>query len=310
MKKLGIIPVFDSDSYLKTLNYDGNPYAIVEENIVIDNSQDTPMLYYRDDNNRRRWIRIDGEDSPTRPAKTSDLEYFLRQSDWNLSPRKIVKTITEEETEESGDDTNNQIPILYISSEKRKSEPIISINDELSDFYVVSDYYNTKGTVELFNSHYEILMNTKPMNYVYNSESNEAVNLGSIYYYNLISSRNLDSGSTIIDLLSLNDSNYTSTLNLNSLINLNITDENQRIKGKSLLTVGIEYTVSGKRYTKELTLTPFKLSSDKSTVESLDIISNILDYVSVDYHDFCLRVFPISVDVTECIISYCSFTYD
>ena len=309
MKKLGIIPVFDSDSYLKTLNYDGNPYAIVEENIVIDNSQDIPMLYYRDDNNRGRWVRIDGEDSPIRSARTSDLEYFLRQSDWNLSPRMAVKTITEQESEKNEVNDNNQIPILYISSEKRKSEPIISINDELDDFYVVSDYFNTKETVDLFNSHYEILMNTKPMNYVYNSESNESVNLGSIYYYNLISSRNLDNGSTIIDLLSLNDSNYTSTLNLNNLINLNIS-ENQKIKGKSLLTVGIEYTVLGKRYTKELMLTPFKLSSDKSNVESLDFVSNILEYVSIDYHDFCLRVFPISVDVTECIISYCSFTYD
>ena len=218
-KLLGIIPVYDTEDFLNTkYNFDLNEtISACEEDIIINNSQDEAIIQYKKitDDGYFIWERVDGSDSPIRPARMSDLDNFLRENDWNIGMgRKIVKQIDNEDS-----------PRLYLYSEETYGDEILKVDDidqqtmspkysVISDSYISS--YNTaiKATVDLFNSHYENLMNIKPMNYIYDQSNESSVNLGSIYYYNLISSRNLESGSTIIDLLSLNDSNYTNILNL------------------------------------------------------------------------------------------------
>ena len=305
---LGFIPVYDDEDFLKT-RY--NPLTgkteSGNETIVINNSQEEPILQYRkiNDSGVISWERIDGSDSPIRPARLSDLDYFLRETDWNIGlGRKVTKQFQDEES-----------PRLYLFSDEKCSSEILNFEEDKlqSNYSVISDSYVESydnvitAVISNFNSYYETLMNIKPMNYIHNQSNDSSINLGSIYYYNLISSRNLENGSTIVDLLSLNDSNYTNILNLNDLVPHTPNDE--LAKCTCLLTIGVDYSIDGRIYSKETSLTPFTVDN-KGNLTSTDSLIIISDKVTLDYHDLCLRAFPTSVDVNECIISYCYITYD
>lgn len=331
-KKLGIIPAYNTEDLLQF-----NTASSGE--IIINNSQESPIIQYGavSQSGVLSWVRVDGSDSPKRSAKLSDLEYFLRERDWNLGfGRKvalstlkeediIITTTTTTSTTPSPTTTTTtttlspttlafletstpappsskeEIPLLMLLEESYP-DPILTISEEelslsSSRVAVISDTFNKKEDIDQFNSQYEALMNIKST-MTYNENS---INLGSSYYYNLISTRDLEKESTVIDLLSLSDSNYTNILNLNGLISSEVSKD-----GKSCnLTIGIDYTVNGKVYSKEVSLDPIENNEFKSR----DILINILDYVTIDYHDFCLRAFPTSLDVNECIISYCYITY-
>lgn len=281
---LGIIPVYEKESDISTST----------ENIIINNSQNYPVLQYKITNEfgQSSWVRVDGSDSPKRSAKMSDLEYFLRERDWNIGfGRKVVAGGVEED----------DYPLYMLDCESPLKACLI-FNDE-SKIALVSDHNNSPTSLAEFNDLYETLMNIKPMTYTFKNTitgtEEDTVNLGATYYYNLVSTRDLDTGSTVVDLLSLGDSNYTNTLNLNGLISSDL-DSN--------ITLGIDYTVNGNVYTKEVSFNPID-SIENNSPKSRDIIINILDYVTIDFHDFCLRAFPVSVDVNECIISYCYITY-
>ena len=338
-KKLGIIPAYNTEDLLQFNT------AFSSGEIIINNSQESPIIQYGvvSQSGALSWVRVDGSDSPKRSAKLSDLEYFLRERDWNLGfGRKVALSILKEEdiivttttsttpspttttstttpsptsstTSPPPDfpETSTPVPpssneekenILFMLLEESYPDPILTISEEelglsSSKVAVISDTFNKKEEIDQFNSQYEALMNIKST-MTYNENS---INLGSSYYYNLISTRDLEKESTVIDLLSLSDSNYTNILNLNGLISSEVGKD-----GKSCnLTIGIDYTVNGKVYSKEVSLDPIENNEFKSR----DILINILDYVTIDYHDFCLRAFPMSLDVNECIISYCYITY-
>ena len=281
-KKLGIIPVYDTEDFLTT--------EFTENSIIINSSQESPVIQYKSGDSS--WVRIDGSDSPKRSARLSDLEYFLRERDWNIGFGRKVSI---------PDTTRKEFPYCMLQEESYLS-PIVTVSEkdfkDKSKVAVISDTFNTKETIDQFNSRYEELMNIKStMTY-----NNISTNLGATHYYNLISTRDLENESTVIDLLSLCDSNYTNILNINGLISPEVGKNGNSCN----LTVGINYTVNGNVYSKEILLDPVE---GGETFKSKDILINILDYVIVDYHDFCLRAFPNSLDVNECIISYCYITY-
>jgi hypothetical protein len=86
-----------------------------------------------------------------------------------------------------------------------------------------------------------------------------------------------DAGSSIIDLIALGGSSYTNIVNLNNILGSDIGP-------KSTVVVGVEYTVSGKTYTKEISFIPFKVTEEN--VVSENFISKILDYAVIECFRF------------------------
>lgn len=291
--------------FIKTYTTDIPKASELPGTFIIDYTGITPILRV---SNGTEWLPLDNKSSVSRAAMMSDLEDQLRKRDWNIETRIFTDLRLSEEDKGGVTMTTTTPPPtletkelpkerLYLSKGHTYSESIPWRTELERDYVQISEDDLSQEFLDKFYGLYEELINTKPMK-VYN---NETVDLGSIHYYNLISSRDLEAGSSVIDLLSLAGTDYTSVINLNSLID---TSGNCSCN----LVFGVEYTVSGKVYTKELSFDPFVVIA--GNVESPDLVMKIYDYVEADYHDKCLRIFPISKEVTECIISYCYFRYD
>ncbi len=109
-------------------------------------------------------------------------------------------------------------------------------------------------------------------------------------YSRLISSRDILRGTSEVCLLCPKDGDYTNIVNLNSLHDI------------IQIRVGVAYSKDSVLYSRDTVLV---------ASESRDnyVFTGTTDY-KLEYSDGCLRVFPESPDVTECVISYCYATYE
>jgi hypothetical protein len=307
-----------------------------EGKIIIDCSQEKPKLkYVKNVDGVFRWITIDGSDSPLIPASMADLENQLRQRDWNITERvysdiyynKPVPSPTGIPTTTTTTTTTSTTPLPLSDSDSVKEfRSVFSVNveedEELSEHFYISRvaeldeipmYYQLAGDfkeilisdddfeetgAEEFCNIYEELMNLKMKVLEYDGST---IDLGTRHYYDIISIRDIERGSSTIDLISLGGSSYTNVLNLNSLIDLGLGNF-------CTLVVGIEYTVAGKTYSKEHSFIPYTVENENIIPNSF--ITNISNQISLDFHNNCLRVFSMSKEVTECIISYCYINYE
>lgn len=318
--KLGFIKTYDS---LESINDDT---SLINGRIIIDYSQVDPKLkYLKEVDGEKVWITIDGSDSPINSALISDLEYQLRKRDWNITERIFTNkyssgsdksraasstttmTPTTTTVSPSIDDNDDETEDLFLYVGSKDLKPIpnrIEYTSSFKDYIQISETYN-EDEINSFNEIYEELIVKKQMK-EYNSEQ---INLGTQNYFNIISARDLNSGTSVVDLISLTGSTYTSTLNLNQVFSNLRLDEGTNC----LLVVGVQYTFDRNQYIQELS---FPIIEEKNSINSdqkytgQDFISKIKDKVTVDFHDGCLRVFPESDKVTECIIGYCYINYD
>ena len=114
-------------------------------------------------------------------------------------------------------------------------------------------------------------------------------------FKNVISTRDILQGTSEVCLLCPHDGSYTNIINLNS------------IQGNpTQLRVGVAYSKGSDLYSKDL------IVPTKSDVESGDLcyITTGPREFRLEYSDGCIRVFPRSSEVTECVISYCYLTYE
>lgn len=306
MKKesIGFIPTYNTEDFLKNRTTTSEEHPYLGEDIIIDNSQLSPILKYKQTDPTTRkdsWIPIDGSDSPNRPAKMSDLDFILRKKDWTIGlGRKYILSIEE------------GYPTLCMFPLEEYSESIVSLNDSIiinnESLFIVSDHDVADNTLNDFEEKYEILMKEDDMNYTL--ESGENVNLGASHYTNLISLHDIDKGSAIIDLLALSDSNYTNIINLSNIISQY--EDKNFLKNSYLITFGIDYTIEGKIYSKEVSLVPIEEVEDEQgkKIKSSDLVINVSDDITLDYHNFCARVISSSSTVSECILSYCYMVYE
>ena len=110
-------------------------------------------------------------------------------------------------------------------------------------------------------------------------------------YGRLVSTRDILRGTSEICLLCPKDGSYTNIINLNS------------IQGKPVqIRVGVAYSKGKTVYSKDTVLTGDPDGDNYVTSGSSDF--------KLEYSDGCLRVFPDSSEVTECVISYCYLTYE
>lgn len=316
--KIGFIQV-----YTKNI-----PESIEDGKIIIDYTQESPRLRYynkKDGENSGVWITVDGSDSPATPASLSDLESLLRGRDWNIVGRlyttknhKIKTTNQSSTTTQTTSYPMTTTPIPGENKDKPEelfmyfpkdcfssfSNPIVRLDEsqeEYDSFKITEDLVVDDGVEgNSFSDIYEMFINMKMLD--------QSSNLGALYYYDVVSVRDLEKESSIIDLITKPGSSYTSVVNLNNLIHLMQNTRSNHFDCSCNLVFGVDYTISGQIYTKELSFVPFTISEDGS-IESDDLIIKVSNDVTADYHDRCLRVFPTSKRVTECIISYCYISY-
>jgi len=110
-------------------------------------------------------------------------------------------------------------------------------------------------------------------------------------YGRLVSARDILRGTSELCLLCPKDGSYTNIVNLNS------------IQGKPVqIRVGVAYSKGNALYSRDTIL-----SGDPNNDNY--VTSGPSDF-KLEYSDGCLRVFPDSPEVTECVISYCYLTYE
>lgn len=160
------------------------------------------------------------------------------------------------------------------------------LNDTKKTITVSTDesHSNEREAVVSFNSLYENFM-TQKSSAIYNSEG---VNTGLSYYYDLVSIHDLVKKESVIDILNLYSTKYTDTINLNKY-----TGTGGAIK------CGIEYSDKGTKIILEDVIFPIDGGDFQMT----------LKHATLEYTGGCLRVFPESSNITECIISHCSLSY-
>ena len=120
-----------------------------------------------------------------------------------------------------------------------------------------------------------------------------------IYYNSLVSSRNFLERSSVVDLWEY-PTEYGGTLNLVTL----------PAKSKApIIKLGVSWVNKKLRKTENICFTPWNLG--ENGFEWSDFQSFLgEDEVIVEFHGGCIRVFPNSQEVTECIIHHCQATYD
>ena len=316
--KLGFIPIHEG------LMSDYNSVEGDLGKFVIDFSQNKPVLCYSKltGNGELVWVRVDGSDSPLSSAQMADLDYQLRQRDWNIGGRIYTdfkfnldpsnnNKSSEAEEDTSGSFTQSNREKLYLSKIFQDLEYIPEI-DSLSNNnsgILLSDHDYVSGESAEFCSLYEELINIKMKELIHENDqsSGGVIDLSTRHYYDIISLRDVERGTTTIDLISLGGSSYTNIINLNDIIELD--RDGKYVNCECTLVLGIECTVKGNTFTREFRFSPYKVEEGKLR-KSDDLIFKFFDYATIDYHNYCIRVFPETSDVTECIISYCYISYD
>ncbi len=320
--KLKFIKTYDSLSEIKTaLDNELN-----DEVIIIDYSQVDPKLRYcKRDNRGGSWtiLDIDGSDSPKAPATMSDLEYFLRKRDWNITERVFVLTPTTENLEQSTSDNSADGELYIYSGGLNALENTLSviptkiegdIGTVSSKYLKISEEYDEASELAFLKLYDELLINKQMktltyFNNIFEEIETQSVNLGTYYYYNLISTRDFEKDASIIDLISLSGSKYTSVLNLNGLLKAN-PDFMDLEKYRSKIVVGVQYTENNKMYSKEIDFPIFTEILTGGTYLGEEYLTKVSESVTAELRDGCIRVFPESNKVTECIIGYCYLIYD
>lgn len=229
---------------------------------------------------------------------TTELPEINEISQFSLRMRTMSSGLEDEQQDSSDEE-------IYLSRVLEDLPEIPSVGELSWDSVCLTDGDYDISEDRGFCSIYEELINLKMKKL---EQDGNTVDLGTRHYYDIISIRDVERGSSTIDLIALSGSNYTNVINLNSIIEFDTAGTGKFKNCTCNLTVGIEYTVSGKTYVKEHSFIPYFI--DAGNLISNSFITNILDYVTLDFHKNCLRVFPMSKKVTECIISYCYIDYE
>jgi hypothetical protein len=268
------------------------PVTAVDGFITINTDRNDPILQYCKNEYSSAsgkkvptWIPIDGSDSPlSLPSKMSDLEYLLRKRDWGIHGRFYM----------SGSD-------LMFYDPEEDIDPVPQINPD-AEGVKISGNTDTKAEEE-FDDIYKQLMITRPKMNINEQE----VDFGTAYYYGLLSSRDLVRNISVIDLVEEGGSKYTNILNLGELIERTSELSSEYADCSCLITVGVEYTKSGVVYKENFTFEPFRVES--GALQETNIKKSFSGDVTLEFVKLCLRLFPDSLDVTECIISNCHVVY-
>lgn len=253
---------------------------------VISINTDIPGNPFLEIYENEKWSAIDNYENIDRASRFEDLYTTLYEREWGIGGRLFYEN-------DYGEDN------LYYDPSKYES-PLPTIRKKNDMFLITED--NTKSREE-FENIYTKLMKVKSMDDI------KEIDLGNNYYKYLVSTRNLIDGSSIIDLYSYSEtpSDYGSIINLNELLQKK--DELRYHEGGYSIRLEIMYIKSGSRMSGTLMFDPFLFDKDGKLIYN-NFQSIINDDVTVEVKKGCVRLFPESIDITECIIYHCYVIYE
>lgn len=256
-----------------------------EENVIAINT-DIPGNPFLEVYMDGEWSAIDNYEDLERASRFEDLYTTLYEREWGIGGRLFYEN-------DHGEDN-----LYYDISKYDSSLPILKKKESM--FLITEDKNKSR---EEFENIYTKLMKVKSMNDI------KEIDLGSDYYRYLVSTRNLIDGSSIIDLYSYSEtpSDYRSIINLNELLQKR--DELRYNEGGYSIRLEIMYIKSGSRMSGTLMFDPFLFDKDGKLVFN-NFQSIINDDVTVEVKKGCIRLFPESIDITECIIYHCYVIYE
>lgn len=256
-----------------------------EENVIAINT-DIPGNPFLEVYMNGKWSAIDNYGDLERASRFEDLYTTLYEREWGIGGRLFYEN-------DYGEDN-----LYYDISKYDSSLPILKKKESM--FLITEDKNKSR---EEFENIYTKLMKVKSMNDI------KEIDLGNDYYRYLVSTRNLIDGSSIIDLYSYSEtpSDYGSIINLNELLQKR--DELRYYEGGYSIRLEIMYIKSGSRMSGTLMFDPFLLDKDGKLIFN-NFQSNINDDVTVEVKKGCIRLFPESIDITECIIYHCYVIYE
>ena len=256
-----------------------------EENVIAINT-DIPGNPFLEVYMNGKWSAIDNYGNLERASRFEDLYTTLYEREWGIGGRLFYEN-------DYGEDN-----LYYDISKYDSSLPILKKKESM--FLITEDKNKSR---EEFENIYTKLMKVKSMNDI------KEIDLGNDYYRYLVSTRNLIDGSSIIDLYSYSEtpSDYGSIINLNELLQKR--DELRYYEGGYSIRLEIMYIKSGSRMSGTLMFDPFLLDKDGKLIFN-NFQSNINDDVTVEVKKGCIRLFPESIDITECIIYHCYVIYE
>ena len=256
-----------------------------EENVIAINT-DIPGNPFLEVYMNGEWSAIDNYGDLERASRFEDLYTTLYEREWGIGGRLFYEN-------DYGEDN-----LYYDISKYDSSLPILKKKESM--FLITEDKNKSR---EEFENIYTKLMKVKSMNDI------KEIDLGNDYYRYLVSTRNLIDGSSIIDLYSYSEtpSDYGSIINLNELLQKR--DELRYHEGGYSIRLEIMYIKSGSRMSGTLMFDPFLFDkSGKLIFNNFQSIIN--DDVTVEVKKGCIRLFPESIDITECIIYHCYVIYE
>ena len=256
-----------------------------EENVIAINT-DIPGNPFLEVYMNGEWSAIDNYGDLERASRFEDLYTTLYEREWGIGGRLFYEN-------DYGEDN-----LYYDTSKYDSSLPILKKKESM--FLITEDKNKSR---EEFENIYTKLMKVKSMNDI------KEIDLGNDYYRYLVSTRNLIDGSSIIDLYSYSEtpSDYGSIINLNELLQKR--DELRYHEGGYSIRLEIMYIKSGSRMSGTLMFDPFLFDkSGKLIFNNFQSIIN--DDVTVEVKKGCIRLFPESIDITECIIYHCYVIYE
>ena len=256
-----------------------------EENVIAINT-DIPGNPFLEVYMNGKWSAIDNYEDLERASRFEDLYTTLYEREWGIGGRLFYEN-------DYGEDN-----LYYDISKYDSSLPILKKKESM--FLITEDKNKSR---EEFENIYTKLMKVKSMNDI------KEIDLGNDYYRYLVSTRNLIDGSSIIDLYSYSEtpSDYGSIINLNELLQKR--DELRYHEGGYSIRLEIMYIKSGSRMSGTLMFDPFLFDKDGKLIFN-NFQSIINNDVTVEVKKGCIRLFPESIDITECIIYHCYVIYE
>lgn len=242
-----------------------------------------PFLeYYKNDS----WIPVDNYGDKERMARFEDLYTSLYEREWGIGNRLFSVIDKGKES-------------LYMTTEKYDSSvPTIKNSDNK---FIVSKSSDPQSSAD-FEKLYTILMRVKPMTDI------KEIDLANDYYRYLVSTRNLIDQSSVIDLYSYseNSTDYGNILNLNELLQKK--DKIRYQKGDYTIRLEIMYIRSGSRMSSTFIFDPYSFDED-GNLSFNNFQSKVNNDITIEVKNGCIRLFPDSNEITECIIYHCYLVY-
>lgn len=241
-------------------------------------------------------ITIDNSDELNRLAKLSDLHDILEKRNFNILDCKAVLnegnngTLAFIEYGEGG--TISGYNRIYSPSISKKDYDSINSHFE----YIDSISWNE---IPFYQKEVEKL---DRKTWVENNDFKGVANMNisdpkeeSTKFYNFRMIRNFITKSTTVNVLTIGGSIYTDTINLNT-VRSSISGNDESVKTSKIT---VQYSnKSGVVSVKDFI---FPISENFKTK---------FDEIEIEYSNGCIRLFPLSDNVVECIISQCLLFYD